>query len=114
MSKLKKAEPVVVKGYPDLVDTRLDQIKFRFKEIRADGLVITYLPNIRYLTNFSGSSAAIIIFDEKIYFFTDRKKTIYLTKGLPRSHCTIETTKPAQLISRISMKLCLYVAPSEL
>jgi len=71
MSKQKKAEPVVAKGYPDLVDTRLDQIKFRFKEIKADGLVITYLPNIRYLTNFSGSDAAIIIFDDKIYFFTD-------------------------------------------
>lgn len=71
MSKQKKAEPVVAKGYPDLVDTRLDQIKFRFKEIKAEGLVITYLPNIRYLTNFSGSDAAIIIFDDKIYFFTD-------------------------------------------
>jgi hypothetical protein len=30
------------------------------------------------------------------------------------SHCTIGTTKLAQLMSPISMKLCLHVVPSEI
>lgn len=58
-------------SYPELIDTRLTQIRFRFSELKVDGLVVNYLPNIRYLTNFSGSSATLIIFDDEIYFFTD-------------------------------------------
>ena len=70
MSKQKKTE-TVKRNYPELVDLRLEQIKFRFNEIKAEGLVITYLPNVRYLTNFSGSEASMIIFEDQIYFFTD-------------------------------------------
>ncbi len=56
---------------PEKVIQRLTQIRFRIEELKADGLFVNYLPNIRYLTNFSGSSAAIIIFQDEIWFFTD-------------------------------------------
>ena len=36
------------------------------------------------------------------------------SRTLPKRGCTIGTTNRAQSISRISMKLCLYVALSEL
>lgn len=73
MAKDKKTDeiPEKAEGYPALVDTRLTQIIFRFKEIKSEGLVVTYLPNVRYLTNFSGSAATLIIFEDKIFFFTD-------------------------------------------
>ena len=71
MSKTKKIEETIVTGYPAQVDVRLDQIKFRYKEIKSEGIVITHLPNIRYLTNFSGSEAALFIFDDKMFFMTD-------------------------------------------
>ena len=58
-------------GYPSLIDTRLIQIRFRFQELKTEGLVVTYMPNIRYLTNFSGSSATLMIFENEIWFFTD-------------------------------------------
>jgi len=71
MSKQKIIEETIAVGYPVQVDVRLEQIKFRYKEIKSEGIVITHLPNIRYLTNFSGSEAALFIFDDKMYFITD-------------------------------------------
>ncbi|MGB9771801.1 MAG: M24 family metallopeptidase [Candidatus Kapaibacteriota bacterium] len=57
--------------YPEKIDQRLQQIRFRIEEEKADGLFINYLPSIRYLTNFSGSSAFLIILLDEIWFFTD-------------------------------------------
>ncbi len=59
------------KVVPEKIIQRLTQIRFRIEELKADGLFVNYLPNIRYLTNFSGSSAAMIIFLDEIWFFTD-------------------------------------------
>jgi Xaa-Pro aminopeptidase len=67
----KQANKTTTGTYPDLINTRLEQIRFRFQELKTDGLVVNYLPNIRYLTNFSGSNAMLIIFNEEIFFFTD-------------------------------------------
>lgn len=61
----------VKKGYPEKIDQRLQQIRFRIQEEKVDGLFINYLPHIRYLTNFSGSTAALFIFEDEIWFFTD-------------------------------------------
>jgi Xaa-Pro aminopeptidase len=68
-----KAKPAVQvkRAYPELVDTRLQQIRFRFQELKVEGLVVTYMPNIRYLTNFSGSNAMLFIYEDKLWFFTD-------------------------------------------
>jgi len=57
--------------YPEKIQQRLQQIRFRIEEEKGDGLFINFLPNIRYLTNFSGSSAALIILQDEIWFFTD-------------------------------------------
>ena len=38
---------------------------------RLDGLLITHLPNIRYLCGFSGSSAAMVVTQREAAFFTD-------------------------------------------
>lgn len=59
------------KKYSDKIDQRLQQIRFRIEEEKADALFVDYLPNIRYLTNFSGSSASLMILKDEIWFFTD-------------------------------------------
>ncbi|MCX7880239.1 MAG: Xaa-Pro peptidase family protein [Ignavibacteria bacterium] len=61
----------VARSYPEKIEQRLVQVRFRIQEMKADGLFVNYLPNIRYLTNFSGSSASLFIFHDKIWFFTD-------------------------------------------
>ncbi len=57
--------------YPDLVNTRLNQIRFRIDEEKIDALAVNYLPNIRYITNFSGSAATLFITFDEIHFITD-------------------------------------------
>lgn len=57
---------------PEKVEMRLQQIKFNMEdELKADALVVTHLPNIRYLTNFSGSAATLFISSDAIHFITD-------------------------------------------
>jgi Xaa-Pro aminopeptidase len=43
----------------------------RLIESSIDGLLVTSLPNIRYLTGFSGSSALLIVTATETWFFTD-------------------------------------------
>lgn len=51
--------------------TRLEKVISLLDEFSLDAFLITHVPNVRYLTGFSGSSAAAIISKDKKYFFTD-------------------------------------------
>lgn len=57
--------------YPKIIDRRLQQLRFQLEEQKAEFVCVSYLPNIRYLTNFSGSSALIFISENEIHFITD-------------------------------------------
>ena len=58
-------------SYPKIVDRRFHQLRFNMEENKVEAIVITHLPNIRYLTNYSGSSAYLIVTPDEIHFFTD-------------------------------------------
>lgn len=51
--------------------SRIDKIKEYLTELNLDAFYVTHIPNIRYLSGFSGSSAYLIITKNKNYFFTD-------------------------------------------
>jgi len=56
--------------------SRIEKIKSNFKEFGIDSFLIKNLPNIRYISGFSGSAANIILTKDKNYFITDfRYKT---------------------------------------
>ena len=44
-------------------------------ENRLDALLITHLPNVRYLCGFAGSAAALLVTESKTVFFTDGRYT---------------------------------------
>ncbi len=68
----KKTLPTdTISDYPKLVDRRLEQIRFTMEDLKIDSIVVTYLPNIRYLTNFSGSAATLFITENELHFVTD-------------------------------------------
>lgn len=74
MSKKKLTEKPSVepaKPYPKIIDTRLNQLHYTLEFNKVEALAITYLPNIRYLTNFSGSSATLFVTYNDIIFITD-------------------------------------------
>ena len=50
---------------------RLDLLKNHFHLNGLDGIYVTNLTNIRYLTGFTGSAGSLLILDNKQYFFTD-------------------------------------------
>ena len=58
-------------SYPAIADIRLQQLRFTLEDLKTDALVVTYLPNIRYLTNFSGTAATLFITETEIHFVTD-------------------------------------------
>ena len=51
--------------------SRIVKIKEMLKELNLDAFYITHIPNIRYITGFSGSSAYVIVTKETDYFLTD-------------------------------------------
>ncbi len=69
--KSSKSSKAVKHKYPEKIDYRLEQIRFKLTYEKVDGVYVSYLPNIRYLTNFSGSDAHLFIFQDEIIFVTD-------------------------------------------
>jgi len=64
--------------------TRLEKIKELLNEHKLDAIYVTHLPNIRYLSGFSGSSAFLIITKNTDYFITDfryKKQSAEQVKG---------------------------------
>jgi len=57
-----------------------------------DALVVTSLPNILYLTNFTGSSAAVVVTGDRLYFITDFRYTTTMSaaRGTPTECPTLE------------------------
>ncbi len=50
---------------------RQKKIQKAVEKLNTDSFIITYLPHIRYLTGFSGSSAILLLTNSKYVFFTD-------------------------------------------
>ena len=57
----------------DTLSTRHDAIRRRLTERSLDALVVTSLPNVLYLTNFTGSSAIVILTQDRVRFITDSR-----------------------------------------
>lgn len=58
-------------GPPGANQARLDRLRAALAEARADALLVSGLPNIRYLTGFTGSNALLLVTDHDAVFFTD-------------------------------------------
>jgi Xaa-Pro aminopeptidase len=74
-----------------------------------DALVVTSLPNILYLTNFTGSSAIVVVTMERIEFFTDFRYVTVLNEARgSAAECpalelvTVEASYDAALAGRIA------------
>lgn len=54
---------------------RRDALVARLAELGVDAIVVTFLPNVRYLTGFTGSNGQALIAAEGSVFFTDGRYT---------------------------------------
>jgi Xaa-Pro aminopeptidase len=57
---------------------------------RADGFLITALPNVRYLSGFTGSNAALLVTAERAVLFTDPR---YKAQSAIESDCEVKIGK---------------------
>lgn len=70
-------------------EERLKQAREAMAEAGADALVLTHLPNIFYLAGFSGSNAALLVFEDAAHLFTDGRYTIQAREEAPEAEIHI-------------------------
>jgi Xaa-Pro aminopeptidase len=56
---------------------------------RADGLLVTHLPNVFYLCGFTGSNAALLVFPGEMHLFTDGRYTLQAQQEAPAARVHI-------------------------
>jgi len=56
--------------------SRLERLRYAFSELRADALLVAHLPNILYLTGFTGSAALLLAGRERSTLLTDSRYTL--------------------------------------
>jgi Xaa-Pro aminopeptidase len=70
---------------PITVTGRLDRLRAAFDALEVDALVITTLPNIRYLTGFSGSAGVLTVTRQRALLTTDGRYRTQSTEQLERA-----------------------------
>jgi Xaa-Pro aminopeptidase len=62
----------VLDSFPAMdVGGRADRLRARFGEAEVDALLVTHLPNVRYLTGFTGSAGMVLVTVDAVLFTTD-------------------------------------------
>ena len=52
-------------------NSRIAKLKAQLTTLNLDGMYITNLTNVRYLTGFSGSAGSLLVLEDEQHFFTD-------------------------------------------
>ncbi len=69
---------------------RRERLAAVLKESRAPAFVTTALPNVRYLTGFTGSNGALLVIEDRAILFTDPR---YEIQGSAESDCEVKIAK---------------------
>jgi Xaa-Pro aminopeptidase len=56
--------------------SRIDRLRLSFSTFRSDALLVTHLPNIRYICGFTGSAAILLVGSSRATLFTDSRYTL--------------------------------------
>src|SRR5207247_2382932 len=97
---------------PVMSHAKTDTLKRRHQAVRAsladqnlDALVVTSLPNILYLTNFTGSSAIVIVTGDRLELLTDFRYVTavreFQREGADLELTTVEGAYDAMLVTRL-------------
>lgn len=94
------------------MESRLSKIANFLKAESLAAFYLTNLPVIRYLTGFSGSNAAVLIFPNEVHFFTDGRYEFQVQRELfpiPHLHVHITRNIPQYLHEQALMKEGMHV-----
>lgn len=89
---------------PDLHAARRDSLRALVRQAGADSLLVTDLLNIRYLTGFTGSNAALLLREDEhgTLFCTDGRYTTQAAAEVPDLERVIDRASAATLVKRAS------------
>ena len=73
---------------------RLRRLQHLLPKNKLDFLLITHLPNIRYLCGFTGSTAALLVGDDGATLFTDGRYKTQARQEVKRAHVVIGSKSP--------------------
>ena len=84
-------------NYPQPVDhfRRIGQLRRRLTRAALPGLVVTHLPDLRYLCGFTGSSAALAVTRRAARLFTDGRYTAQAAEEVTDAQVQIVSSSPA-------------------
>jgi Xaa-Pro aminopeptidase len=75
------------------VDERQQKVRHLLPDQQLDGLLITSLPNIRYLSGFTGSTALLLVTERETLFITDPRYTLQAGRQVAGRIITVSTDK---------------------
>lgn len=82
---------------------RIDHLRRTLAEANADCLVCASLPNLRYLTGFTGSNGAVIVTAEDAVFLTDGRYRLQASREV--KDCAVEILSDVKLFQGVANAL---------
>ena len=76
-------------------DSRLAKLRARMQERKLDALLVTSIPNIFYLTGFTGSAAAALVTFDNVFVLVDPRYTVQATAECAGCHVVEYANKSA-------------------
>ncbi|MFQ6608040.1 MAG: M24 family metallopeptidase [Fidelibacterota bacterium] len=84
----------------DLIQKRVVKLKERLSQEALEGMLITNLTNVRYLSGFTGSAGTCLIFDKKSYFISDGRYLTQAREQVQGMEVIIDSGTHLQIIKR--------------
>ena len=79
---------------------RQQRLREALRSSRLDLLLVTHLPNIRYLCGFTGSTGALLIAPSKSVFFTDGRYTEQAREQVKGAQIVIKRKSPLAMVAQ--------------
>ena len=76
---------------------RIEKLNNKLSDFNLDGLYVTNLTNVRYLTGFTGSAGSLLLIGDKCHFFTDGRYTEQAKEQI--NHCDIHIVGSAHYLA---------------
>jgi Xaa-Pro aminopeptidase len=97
---------------------RIGRLRLSFSALKADALLVTHLPNIRYLCGFTGSAGLLLVDSARATLFTDSRYTFQAREEVTGARVQIASggllAAAGKVLKRHRRLARLALAPSQL
>ena len=110
-------QPKTASSSRSLAQDRIGRLRLGFSALKADALLVTHLPNIRYLCGFTGSAGLLLVDSARATLFTDSRYTFQAREEVAGARIQIASgglLAAAGKALKRHRRLALAYAPSQL